>query len=240
MPLKTKIMSKSPRSIHFFDHVEELQSRLIKSIIAIVIASGLFYFVIDEVFMALVKPVGQLVYIAPGEAFVARVMLTLFGGVFLALPVVLYQMWQFVAIGLKDYEIRYIKFFAPCSFFLFVIGGAFAYFITIPISIRFLLSFSSEFIVPMITVKNYISFVGTMILAFGIVFELPLVMMFLAKIGIATPAFLMQKRKYAVIIILVVSAFITPPDFITQIIMAVPLIVLYEIGIIAAKMTYSG
>ncbi len=240
MPLKTKIMSKSPRSIHFFDHVEELQARLIKSIIAIVIASGLFYFVIDEVFMALVKPVGQLVYIAPGEAFVARVMLTLFGGFFLALPVVLYQMWQFVATGLKDYEVHYIKFFAPCSFFLFVIGGAFAYFITIPISIRFLLSFSSEFIVPMITVKNYISFVGTMILAFGIVFELPLVLMFLAKIGIATPAFLMQKRKYAIVIILIVSALITPPDFITQIIMAVPLIVLYEIGIIAAKMTYSG
>ena len=239
MPLKTKIMSKSPRNIHFFDHVEELQSRLIKSIIAIVIASSLFYIVIDEVFMAVVKPVGQLVFVAPGEAFVARVMLTLFGGFFLALPVVLYQAWQFVATGLKDYEVRYIKFFAPCSFFLFMIGGLFAYFITIPISIRFLLSFSSDAIVPMITVKNYISFVGTMILAFGVVFELPLILMFLAKIGIATPAFLMQKRKYAVIIILIVSALITPPDFITQIIMAVPLILLYEVGILAAKVTYS-
>jgi len=238
MHLKTKIMNKSPRNIHFFDHIEELQSRLIKSIVAICLASCLFYIFIDEVFMVLVKPVGKLVFIAPGESFVARIMLTLFGGFFLALPVVLYQMWQFVATGLKEYEVRYIKFFAPCSFFLFVIGGSFAYFITIPISIRFLLSFSSDVIVPMITVKNYISFVGTMILAFGVVFELPLVLMFLAKIGIATPDFLMQKRKYAVVIILIISALITPPDFITQIIMAAPLILLYEIGIIAAKVTY--
>lgn len=236
--LKTKTMNKSLRDISFFGHVEELRNRLIKSIAAICLASCLFYIIIDEVFEILVKPVGHLVFTAPGEAFIARIMLTLFGGFFLALPVVLYQVWQFVATGLKGYEARYIKFFAPCSFFLFIAGGSFAYFITIPISIRFLLSFSSEFIVPMITVKSYISFVGTMILAFGVVFELPLVLMFLTKIGIATPAFLMQKRKYAVVIILIVSAFITPPDFITQLIMAVPLVILYEAGIIASKWTY--
>lgn len=240
MRLKAKIMSKSPRNISFFDHVEELQSRLIKSIAAIFVASCVFYIFIDEVFMVLVRPVGQLVFIAPGEAFVARVMLTLFGGFFLALPVVLYQGWQFVAVGLKEYEVHAIKYFAPCSFFLFVLGALFAYFVTIPISIRFLLSFSSEFIVPMITVKNYISFVGTMILAFGVVFELPLILVFLTKIGIATPAFLIQKRKYAIVIILIVSAFFTPPDFITQLIMAVPLIILYEVGIIASKLTYRG
>ena len=91
----------------------------------------------------------------------------------------------------------------------------------------------------MITVKNYISFVGTMLLAFGIVFELPLVLMFLTKIGIATPAFLAQRRRYAIIIILAVSALITPPDFITQLIVAVPLIILYEAGIVASRLTYS-
>ena len=119
-----------------------------------------------------------------------------------------------------------------------MLGAVFAYFVTIPISIRFLLSFSTDLIVPMITVKSYISFVGTMLLAFGVIFELPLVLMFLTKIGIATPAFLMQKRKHAIIIILVVSAFITPPDFITQLIMAVPLVILYEVGIVASKLTY--
>jgi len=231
-------MNKSPEDLSFFDHIEELRGRLIKSILSVLVAASLFYLVIDEVFAVIIKPVGKLVFTAPGEAFIARIMLTLFGGLFLALPVILFQVWRFVAAGLKEDEVGYIRFFAPCSFFLFVLGGVFAYFITIPVSIRFLLSFSTDLIVPMITVKSYISFVGTMLLAFGVVFELPLVLMFLTKIGIATPAFLMQKRKYAVVIILIVSAFITPPDFITQLIMAIPLIILYEVGIVASKLTY--
>jgi len=131
-----------------------------------------------------------------------------------------------------------VRIFGPCSLFLFFLGGIFAYFVIIPISIHFLLSFSTPSIVPMITIKSYVSFVVTMLLAFGVVFELPLVLMFLTKIGVATPAFLVQKRKYAVVIILIVSAFITPPDCVTQILMALPLIVLYEAGIIISKITY--
>jgi len=96
-PLKIKIMNKNPRNISFFDHIEELQSRLIKSIVAIFIAACFFYIVVDEVFKVLVKPVGQLIFTAPGEAFVARIMLTVLGGFFLALPIVLYQVWQFIA-----------------------------------------------------------------------------------------------------------------------------------------------
>ena len=231
-------MSKSPNDISFFDHFDELRSRLIKSIIAVLIASCFFYSVIDKVFAILVKPVGKLVFTSPGEAFIARVMLAFFGGLFLALPVILYQIWEFVAAGLKEREAKFVKVFAPCSLLLFVAGGLFAYFVTIPISIRFLLSFSTDTIVPMITIKSYISFFGTMLLAFGVVFELPLILMFLTKIGITTPAFLVQKRRYAIVIILIVSALVTPPDFITQLIMAVPLVILYEIGIVVSKLTY--
>jgi sec-independent protein translocase protein TatC len=232
-------MSKSPKGQSFFDHYEELRGRLIKIAVAVFVAACLFYTVLDKVFEWLIQPVGRLVFIAPGEAFVARIMLTIFGGLFLALPVIMYQAWRFIASGLKKSEIKYVRIFAPCSFFLFIIGGLFAYFIAIPISIRFLLSFSTGFIVPMITVKSYISFVGTMLLAFGIIFELPLVLLFLTKIGIATPAFLIDKRKHAIVIILIVSALVTPPDCITQLIMAVPLVILYEIGIIISKWTYS-
>ncbi|MCK5581692.1 MAG: twin-arginine translocase subunit TatC [Candidatus Omnitrophica bacterium] len=232
-------MNPNPEDLSFFAHYEELRSRLIKSIISVLVAACFFYVVIDEVFAFVIRPVGKLVFTAPGEALVARIMLTLFGGIFLAFPFILYQAWRFVAAGLKEHEAKYVRIFAPCSFFLFVIGGLFAYFIAIPISIRFLLSFSNNLVVPMITVKNYISFVGTMLLAFGIVFELPLVLMFLTKIGIATPAFLAQRRRYAIIIILAVSALITPPDFITQLIVAVPLIILYEAGIVASRLTYS-
>ena len=232
-------MNKSPEDLSFFAHYEELRNRLIKSIVAVLVAACLFYLIVDKVFAFVIKPVGRLVFTAPGEAFVARIMLALFGGIFLALPVVLYQVWRFVAAGLKEHEAKYVRIFAPCSFVLFIMGGSFAYFVAVPVSIRFLLSFSSSVIVPMITVKNYISFVGTMLLAFSIVFELPLVLMFLTKIGIATPAFLAQKRKYAIVIILGVSALITPPDCVTQIMIAVPLIILYEAGIIASRLACS-
>jgi len=240
MILKTRITNKSPKSSSFFDHFDELRNRLIKSIVSLLIAACLFYTVIDKAFAILIKPVGRLVFTAPGDAFVARLMLTLIGGFFLALPVILYQVWKFVATGLREHEIRYVRVFGPWSFILFLLGALFAYFIIIPISIRFLLSFSTESIVPMITIKSYISFVGTMLLAFAILFELPLVLVFLTKIGIATPHFLIQKRNYAVVIILIISALITPPDIITQVLLAVPLIVLYEAGIIASKLTYRG
>ncbi len=232
-------MNKSPEDLSFFAHYEELRNRLIKSIVAVLVAACLFYLIVDKVFAFVIKPVGRLVFTAPGEAFVARIMLALFGGIFLALPVVLYQVWRFVAAGLKEHEAKHVRIFAPCSFVLFIMGGSFAYFVAVPVSIRFLLSFSSSVIIPMITVKNYISFVGTMLLAFSIVFELPLVLMFLTKIGIATPAFLAQKRKYAIVIILGVSALITPPDCVTQIMIAVPLIILYEAGIIASRLACS-
>jgi sec-independent protein translocase protein TatC len=230
--------SSSPASLSFFEHLDELRGRLIKSIFAIFICACIFYPFIDQTLSLLIKPVGKLVFTSPTDAFVARLALTIFAGIFLALPVVLYQFWKFIAVGLKAHERKYIVIFAPWSLILFIIGGLFAYFVAIPISIRFLLSFSSDLIVPMITIKSYISFVGTLILAFGIVFELPLILIFFTKIGIATPAFLIQKRKYAIVIILILSALITPPDFITQLIMAAPLIALYEIGIMASKIIY--
>jgi sec-independent protein translocase protein TatC len=123
---------------------------------------------------------------------------------------------------------------------LFIAGGLFAYFVAIPVALRFLLSFSTATIVPMITVKNYIAFVGTMLLAFGIIFELPLVIMFLTRIGIATPKFLAEKRRHAIVLILIVSAILTPPDCFTQALVALPLMILYEIGLLASKMAFSG
>ncbi|MCA9401229.1 MAG: twin-arginine translocase subunit TatC, partial [Candidatus Omnitrophica bacterium] len=125
--------------------------------------------------------------------------------------------------------------YGPLSYVIFLLGVAFAYFLVIPISIKFLLSFSSEILTPMITVKSYLMYVWMMMVVFGGVFELPIILMFLTKIGIATPAFLADKRKYAVVTILTVSALITPPDVITQLILSFPLIILYEVGIMASK-----
>lgn len=232
------LTNNSIEKMSFFSHLDELRDRLIKSLVAVVITSCVFYFFVDDVLYFLIKPLGQIVFTSPADAFIARLTLTLMGGAILAIPVIFYHIWQFIATGLKEHERKYLNLFIPTSSLLFLIGGAFAYFIIIPISLQFLLQFSSDYMVPMITIKSYLSFVGTLILAFGVVFELPLVLMFLTKIGIATPEFLRQKRKHSIVGILILSALITPPDIVTQIIMAGPLIVLYEIGIIASKFVY--
>jgi sec-independent protein translocase protein TatC len=220
-----------------FDHIEELRNRFLKVLLCFVLASAFFYRFVDHVLVYMIKPVGKLVFTAPAEAFMATVWLTLLGGFILSLPVTLYHVWAFTTQGLMPHERRFIKIFGPLSFVFFIAGAAFAYYVILPIAFRFLLSFSSEYVVPMITIQKYISFAGSMILAFGCVFEMPLILAFLAKIGIATPEFLRQKRRYAVVIILIVSAFLTPPDVITQLLMAGPVILLYELGIVFAGLS---
>jgi sec-independent protein translocase protein TatC len=120
----------------------------------------------------------------------------------------------------------------------FLSGGAFAYFLAVPRAYKFLMSFSSDYLIPMVTVKNYLGFLGHMIVAFGVAFELPLILAFLAKIGIASPEYLRQMRRHAVIIILIVAALLAPPDIMSMMILALPLMVLYEIGIVFVKFFY--
>ncbi|MFA5087758.1 MAG: twin-arginine translocase subunit TatC [Candidatus Omnitrophota bacterium] len=228
-------MTARPNRISFLNHLEELKSRIIKCVISVVAASFVFYGFVDEVFLYLVQPVGYLVFNSPAEAFVAHVSLAVWGGFLLALPVVLYQIWRFVAVGLTNKEQKYILIFFPASLVFFFCGALFAHVVMIPLSLRFLLSFSSGRIVPMITVSQYIAFVGSFILAFGLVFELPLFFFFLAKMGMVNSPALSRKRRHAVVVILFVSALLTPPDIFSQILMAVPLMVLYEIGIIVVR-----
>jgi len=231
-------MSKRADDLSLLEHVKELRVRLIKSVVAIILATCVVYAFIDPILEFVIRPVGRLIFTSVADAFVARIILSLLGGVLVSLPYTLFHIWQFVSVGLKDHEKKYIILFAPTSFLLFICGVLFGYFVMIPIALNFLLSFATESMVPMITIKNYISFVGMLILAFGTVFELPLILLFLTKIGIATPEFLIQKRKHAVVLMLIVSALITPPDIITQLMMAGPLIVLYEIGILVSKFAY--
>jgi len=234
----SKMMSKKAKSLSFYDHLDELRERLIKSLLVIVFFSCLAFQIKDQILSFIIKPIGSLVFISPADAFVVYVTLSLFVGLLASFPVLLYQGWRFIAGALREEERRFVYSFGPFSLLLFVFGTLFAYYLVIPISLNFLLSFSNESLMPMISVKSYISFVATLILAFGIIFEFPLVILFLAKIGIATPAFLIQKRKYAVVLIFIVSALVTPPDLITQWLMALPLILLYELSIFGAKLIY--
>jgi sec-independent protein translocase protein TatC len=219
----------------FFDHLDELRERLIKSAIAFFLASCLAYQYKDHLLVFLVKPVGKLMFTSPADAFVLQLGLSFLGGFLLSLPVTAYQLWKFVAAGMKEGERRFVVVFGPVSLVLFVSGAAFAYYVFVPFTLSFLLSFSNEYLLPMITVKDYFSYIVTLIFSFGVIFEFPLVILFLTSIGIATPPFLIQKRKHAIVLIFIVAAILTPPDGITQWLMAVPLIALYELSIVIAK-----
>ena len=222
-----------------FDHLEELRVRLIRSLLVYIFACCVAYIFSNLVLNFLIAPVGKLYFTSPADAFLAKMILVLFGGFFLGLPFFLVEIWQFVSLGLKDNEKKFVAIFLPLSIAAFFLGALFAYTIIVPMTFRFFMSFTSDNLVPLITVKEYISFVGNLMLAFGVVFQLPLVLMFLTQIGIATPEFLSQKRRYAIAIILIVSMIVTPPDVVSLILMSGPLVVLYEIGIVISRMVFA-
>ncbi len=234
--ISPELISRKESSMTVFEHIDELRARLVQIFAAVILCSAVSYVFVDHILAFITEPVGNLVFTAPSDAFLARIVLALFAGCLISFPFTLFHVWRFVGLGLRPQEAKRILFYGPCSLFLFLAGGVFAYFVIIPIALNFLLGFSTENIVPMITIKNYVSFVGTLILAFGVVFELPLVMLFLSHIGIATAEFLQQQRRYAIVIILILSAIITPPDFVTQLMMAGPLIILYEIGLLIIRL----
>ena len=215
----------------FFKHLEELRSRLIKSAGAFVLAFCLCYSFIGKLIPYLIAPAGHLIFTSPGEAFSAYMTLGSIMALVAASPYIFYQIWAFVGGALKPSEKKFVLIFAPLSLLFFLSGGAFAYFVAVPRAYHFLMSFSSDYLVPMVTVKNYFGFLWHMIVAFGVAFELPLILAFLAKIGIASPEYLRQMRRHAIIIILIVAALLAPPDIMSMMILAIPLMILYEVGI---------
>jgi len=222
----------------FFVHLNELRSRMIKTLGVFLLVAFVCFNYATEVLHWIIKPAGHLVFTTPGGAFSAVMMATIVMAAIISSPFILYQFWAFVSKALKPQEQKIILIVGPLSVLLFLSGVAFAFFVAVSIAYKFLMSFSSADLQPMISVDNYLGFLGNMVLAFGITFELPLVLGFLAKIGIATPEFLRQKRRHAIIIILVIAAILTPPDVASQCLLAGPLIVLYELGIVVVRMVY--
>ncbi|RQD78288.1 MAG: twin-arginine translocase subunit TatC [Candidatus Syntrophonatronum acetioxidans] len=219
------------------EHFEELRRRLVFSLIAVILASIVTFMYVDIIRETITKPAGiPLVFITPAEAFMTNIKIALIAGFLLALPVILFQIWSFLLPGLKSTEKRNIFLFALASFFFFAVGVIFAFYVIIPISIRFFLGFASEDLTPMLSFGNYISYVSGIVFAFGGVFQLPIVVFILAKLGLVTSDFLKKSRVYAVMLIFIVAAVITPPDVFSQVLMAVPMILLYEISILTAKM----
>jgi sec-independent protein translocase protein TatC len=200
------------------------------------------YFFAERIFDILIKPLqaelppdSTFIFTGLPEAFFVYLKLSLFGGILLASPVLLWEIWCFVAPGLYDQEKKYVYPFVIFSTVLFATGVSFGYFVVFPIAFKFFMGYSSEIIKPLPSIKEYLNFSCKLLFAFGVVFELPLFVLFLAKLGLVNEKMLRSKRKFAILGIFVVAAILTPPDVVSQILMALPLLVLYEISILVAK-----
>jgi sec-independent protein translocase protein TatC len=180
----------------------------------------------------------DLVFTSPTEAFWTWMKIAMVLGIFISMPGILYQVWKFVSPGLHPHEKKYAAPFIISGSLLFLLGGAFALLVIIPYASTFLVTFGQEKgWKPMLTVSSYTDFVIKFTLAFGIVFQLPVVIMILSLIGVVTPQFLARNRKYAILVNFIIAAVLTPtPDMINQTLMAGPLCILYEVGIICARL----
>jgi sec-independent protein translocase protein TatC len=228
--------------IPFTEHLEELRKRLIVCFIAVGIGFVLSYGFKEKLFQILTRPLisvmqpgDKLIFTGRPEAFFTYLKVAFLSGIILATPVIFYQFWMFVAPGLYDKEKQHLFPIIFLSTFFFVGGAFFGYFIVFPFGFKFFLGFASEIIRPLPSMREYLSFASKLLLAFGFVFELPLIITFLARLGMVSVSFLKKNRKYALLLFFIGAAILTPPDVVTQIMMALPLILLYEISIIGAR-----
>lgn len=227
----------------FLAHLEELRKRLIACAIAVGIGFVISYFFSERLFRLLIMPLrdamsesDQLIFTNLPEMFLTYLKVAFIAGILVAAPIIFYELWMFVAPGLYRKEKKYVIPFVVSSTILFVGGSLFGYFVVFPFGFKFFLGFANEYVKALPSVKQYFSFSMKLLFAFGIVFELPVVVFFLAKMGLVTPDLLKRNRKYAILLTFVIAALLTPPDVITQCMMAGPILILYEIGILVARL----
>ena len=224
----------------FMEHLGELRVRIVRALYALLagaaIALPFSQWVVDWLARPLTKLKYTLVFTAPAEALWVQLKVGLILGIFLAAPAILWQVWAFISPGLHAHEKKYAVPFVVIGSLLFVGGGAFSLFVVTPFAIQFLLSYARPGLVPMITLQNYVDFLLKFTVAFGAVFELPLALTILARLGVVNARMLAKNRKYAVLGAFVAAALLTPtPDAFNQALMAGPLVLLYEVGIVCAR-----
>ena len=227
--------------LSILDHLQELRQRLIKSVIAIAVASVIAFIFYEWIFYILKLPTEglNLIYIEMTEMLGTIMKVCLIAGIILAMPYLVYHGIMFVSPALTPKEKKYVYFILPWIALMFTGGVVFSYFVLIPPATRFLISFGSGIATPEIRVGNYISVVARLLLAIGIVFEMPVITTFLARVGVLKPKWLSDHRKTAIIFAFILAAIITPTfDPINQSLVAIPLIILYEMSIWLARLVY--
>ncbi len=218
------------------NHLEELRRRLIISIVAVLIASAGCYCFAEEMVAFITQPAGKLYYLNPAEAFFTYLKVSVCAGFLAAIPVIMHQFWAFIVPALTNHEKKTFDILVPASVSLFFIGLAFSYFLVLPTAVNFFMGFSTETLLPMFSIGQYLSFVISFVLPFGFVFELPMIVLVLAKFGFLSSNFLLKKRKIVLVGSFVVGAAISPtPDIFSQCMIAIPMILLYEGSILIVK-----
>ena len=244
-------MSNNQQEGGFISHLTELRKRLINSIIFLSVLFALCYYFSDHIYGFLVEPYAQaiqdensnrrLIFTALQETFLSYLKVSFFAAFFITSPYILIQIWKFIAPGLYKHEKKAILPYLIITPILFFLGGMLVYYLIMPLAIKFFLSFESTGVVTNLPIQleakvnEYLSLVMKLIFAFGLSFQLPVVLSLLARIGLIDSKFLKERRKYVVVIIFAAAAILTPPDPITQIGLAIPLLILYELSIFSVK-----
>ena len=244
-------MTNKEKEGGFISHLTELRQRLINSLIFLALLFVLCYFFSEYIYGFLVEPYAEavknddterrLIFTALQETFLTYLKVSFFAAFFITSPFLLIQIWKFIAPGLYNHEKKAIMPYLVLTPVLFLLGGMLVYYLIMPLAIKFFLSFESTGLTTALPIQleakvnEYLSLVMKLIFAFGISFQLPIILSLLARIGFIDSVFLKERRKYVVIIIFTVAAVLTPPDPVTQIGLAVPLLLLYELSIISVK-----
>ena len=224
------------KQLTIFDHLGELRVRLVRIVAGILIGAFASFHFAEHIFAIIRLPIAPylpngLIYTGPIDKFMAYVKIAVASGIVLSCPYWFYQIWAFVAPGLYKKEKKIAGIFVATGSGLFVLGILFSYFVALPMAFKFLMTFGGDADKPMIAIDSYLDFVTQISLMFGLSFELPLVISLLGMLGLVSKAFLKEKRRYAVMIIAVVSAIVTPPDLLSMVLMMGPMVLLYEISI---------
>lgn len=225
------------KNLTLVDHLSELRKRIIYSGIVLLLSTIVCYnfsgIVVKDIIN--IVPDVNFVFIAPAELLMSYIKISVIGGLVISAPIIILQIWMYVRPGLKKNEKKTITVSLFTGGLFFILGVAFSYFIVLPIMIKFFMGFKIEEIQEMISFSSYLTFVLNSILAFGVVFELPILMVILTKFHIISVSFLKKNRKYIILTIFVIAAILTPPDVITQTLLALPMVLLFEIGILLSK-----
>ena len=223
-------------------HIADLRKRLINSSIALILSFFICFSFYEPILSWMMEPVNavlpsgsKMVAIEVQETFFTALKVAFFAGFMFSLPIIFWQLWLFIAPGLYEHEKKFVVPFVFFSTLMFILGAVFSYYIVIPYGFSFLINFGSQVVSVMPSIGKYVTFFTKIVIGFGIAFELPIITFFLAKMGLVTDRSLKNFFKYAIVLIFIIAALLTPPDVLTQFLMAGPLIILYGVSIIIAK-----